>query len=74
MNSRSTNAIEEEVDRIRQNIWAKIKDMTPAEKDAYYQAQANAVRREFNIKVSSLRPVRPIGIEHRRAYKAASAV
>lgn len=73
MNSRAMSDIEAEVDRIRQNIWARIKDMTSEEKEAYYQAQADEARREFNIKVSSLRPVRPIGMPYRRAHQAAAS-
>ena len=73
MNNGSMNDIETEVDMIRQNIWTKIKDMTPDEKSAYYHAQAEEARKEFNIKISGLKPARPVGFEHRRAYEAAFA-
>ena len=72
MDDRPMNDIEAEVDRIRQGIWAKIKDMTPEEKAAYYRARAEAARREFGIKISPLRPVPPVPIEYRRAREADS--
>ena len=72
MSNRVMDPIEAEVDRIRQDIWARIKNMSAEEKDAYYQAQADMLKEEFNIRVSSLKPARPVRAENRRAYQMAS--
>ena len=59
MKNRTDTAIEDEVDAIRQEIWEEIKDMTSAERSAYFRVQTEPVMRQFNIKSSPLRPVPP---------------
>jgi hypothetical protein len=43
--------IEDEIDAIRDKIYEKIKDMTPNERTAYYNALAEEARTKYNIRV-----------------------
>ena len=70
MNNRKMDPIEAEVDAIRQKIWARIKDMTFDEKRAYYRAHEERLFREFNIRVSDIKPAGP----HRHEISLSPAV
>ncbi len=60
MDTRSrAEALEDELDEIRRNIYEKIKGMTAEEEIAYFIAQADPVYKEFNIRRSPLEPVIP---------------
>lgn len=56
MNNRTSNPIEDELDIIRLKI---IKDMTPEEEVAYFRAQNEPIIRQFNLKMSPLKPMEP---------------
>jgi hypothetical protein len=43
--------IEDEIDAIRDKIYEEIKDMTPSEKVAYFNAAVEEARTKYNIRV-----------------------
>ena len=59
MNNRTSNPIEDELDVIRLKIYERIKDMTPEEEVAYFRAQNEPIIRQFNLKMSPLKPLEP---------------
>ena len=67
MNNRTSNPIEDELDVVRLKIYERIKDMTPEEEVAYFRAQNAPIIRQFNLKMSPLKPMEP-----RKRVKAAS--
>jgi len=46
-----TTDIEDEIDAIRDKIYEEIKDMTPAEHIAFFNAKAEEARRKYNFRV-----------------------
>ena len=46
-----TTDIEDEVDAIRDKIYEEIKDMTPSEETAYFNALAEEARKKYNFRV-----------------------
>ncbi len=54
------DTFEDELDAIRLRLYEEIKDMTPEERAAYSNAQAEPVMKEFNIKWAALWPVKPM--------------
>jgi hypothetical protein len=48
--------IEDEIDAIRDKIYERIKDMTPGERRAYYNALAEEARTKYNIRVIKSAP------------------
>ena len=70
MNNRTSNPIEDELDVIRLKIYERIKDMTPEEEVAYFRAQNEPIIRQFNLKMSPLKPMEPrkrAKVTHRRS-------
>ena len=59
MNNRTSNPIEDELDVVRLKIYERIKDMTPEEEVAYFRAQNEPIIRQFNLKMSPLKPMEP---------------
>ena len=59
MNDRTSNPIEDELDIIRLKIYERIKDTTPEEEVAYFRAQNEPIIRQFNLKMSPLKPMGP---------------
>ena len=57
--------VEEEINAIRLQIYEEIKDMTPEEEARYFISRTDPVIRQFNMKMSTLKPVRPIRREER---------
>ena len=55
------DSINAEVFLTRQQILAGIRNMTAKEKDAYYQAIADAVKKVFNPSASGLKSLRSAG-------------
>ncbi|MBQ7220020.1 MAG: hypothetical protein IJS28_03470 [Synergistaceae bacterium] len=51
---------EEELDAIRDAMYEETKHMTTAEHVAYFRARGEAIRKEYNIKRSDLKPLEPI--------------
>ncbi|MBR0203632.1 MAG: hypothetical protein IJQ56_04620, partial [Synergistaceae bacterium] len=49
----------------RLQIYEEIKDMTPEEEARYFISRTDPVIRQFNMKMSTLKPVRPIRREER---------
>ena len=58
-NDRTSNPIEDELDVVRLKIYERIKDMTPEEEVAYFRAQNEPIIRQFNLKMSPLKPMEP---------------
>ena len=46
-----TTDIEDEIDAIRDKIYEEIKDMTPSEETAYFNAIAEKARKKYNFRV-----------------------
>ena len=46
-----TTDIEDEIDTIRDKIYDEIKDMTPGEETAYFNAIAEEARKKYNFRV-----------------------
>jgi len=46
-----TTDIEDQVDAIRDNIYEEIKDMSPSEETAYFNAQAEEAKEKYNFRV-----------------------
>ena len=67
MNNRTFDVLEDELDTIRLRIYERIKGMTPEEEIEYFRARNEPVMRQFNMKMSTLKPVRPIKREERLA-------
>ena len=59
MNDRTSNPIEDELDIIRLKIYERIKDMIPEEEVVYFRAQNAPIIRQFNLKMSPLKPMEP---------------
>ena len=59
MNNRTSNPIEDELDVVRLKIYERIKDMPPEEEVAYFRAQNEPIIRQFNMKMSPLKPMEP---------------
>ena len=51
---------EDELDTIRLALYEKTKNMTPEEEAAFIIADTEPVIKEFNIKMSPLRPLKPM--------------
>ena len=61
--------IEEEINAIRLSIYEEIKDMTPEEMAHYFITETDPIIKQFNMKMSPLRPMKPINWEeHRMEY------
>ena len=54
------DTLEDDLDRIRLTLYEKTKNLTPEEEVAFIIADTEPVIREFNIKMSSLKPLRPM--------------
>ncbi|MBQ9403826.1 MAG: hypothetical protein IJR35_06465 [Synergistaceae bacterium] len=65
MTSAIFDPVEEEINAIRLQIYEEIKDMTPEEEARYFISRTDPVIRQFNMKMSTLKPVRPIRREER---------
>ncbi|MCR4817721.1 MAG: hypothetical protein K5841_02045 [Fretibacterium sp.] len=61
LNNRAKNPIEAEADRMQEKLRAEINSMTPAEKDAYFQSIADALKEAFNPQSARKRLSRPSG-------------
>ena len=59
MNDKTSNPIEDELDSIRLRLYERIKGMPPEEEVAYFRAQNEPIVRQFNMKMSPLKPVKP---------------
>lgn len=59
MNDRTSDPIEDELDIIRLKIYERIKDMTPEEEVAYFREQNEPIIRQFDLKMSPLKPMEP---------------
>ena len=46
-----TTDIEDQIDAIRDKIYEEIKDMTPSEETAYFNAIAEEARKKYNFRV-----------------------
>jgi len=46
-----TTDIEDQVDAIRDKIYEKIKDMSPSERTAYFNAKAEEAKEKYNFHV-----------------------
>lgn len=53
------DVFEDVLDSLRSSIYQEIKDMTPEEETAYFREQTASVFEKFDIKRSSLMPVKP---------------
>ena len=61
--------IEEEINAIRLSIYEEIKDMTHEERAHYFITETDPVIKQFHMKMSPLRPMKPINWEeHRMEY------
>ena len=60
MIDRTSDTLEEELNAIRLSIYEEIKDMTPEEEENYFRTQTEPIIKEFNMKRSTLKPVKPI--------------
>ena len=54
------DAFEDELDAIRLALYEKTMNMTPEEESAFIIADTEPVIKEFNIKMSNLRPLKPM--------------
>ena len=68
--SKHKNPIEAEADMLRKSICAAINNLPPREKDAFYQAMADALRKAFNTETNILEQPRPIKPGHRLVTKS----
>lgn len=59
MSKKTFETFEGELDAIRLNLHEEVKNMTPEEELAY-QAQVEPLYREFGIRTSELKPVKPV--------------
>ena len=57
--------IEEEINAIRLQIYEEIKDMTPEEEAHYFISRTDPIIKQFNMKMSTLKPVKAIKREER---------
>ena len=48
---RLTTDIEDQIDAIRDKIYEEIKDMTPSEETAYFNAVAEEAKKKYNFRV-----------------------
>ena len=58
--SKAHDSLEDELDAIRLSIYEEIKDMTPEEEENYFRTRTDPNIKQFNMKISPLRPVRPV--------------
>lgn len=49
-----------ELDNIRRKLSAKVSSMTPEEQNEYFRKVDEAMAQEFNIKISPMKPCRPV--------------
>jgi hypothetical protein len=49
--------VEDEVDAIRDNLWERLKNMTPTELDNHYKQQEERLLEEYGIRVEKATPV-----------------
>ena len=59
MIDRTSDTLEDELDAIRLQIYEEIKDMTPEEHVAYFRARTDPIIKQYNMKISTLKPVKP---------------
>ncbi len=59
MGEKIYDTFEDELDAIRLRLYEEIKHMTTEEKLAHLEAKTEPVMKEFNIKTSALKPVKP---------------
>ena len=52
--------IEAEVNAIRLRIYEEIKDMTPEKEAHYFISRTDPIIKQFNLKMSDLKPVKPM--------------
>ena len=57
--------VEEEINAIRLQIYEEIKGMTPEEEAHYFISRTDPIIKQFNMKMSTLKPVKPIKREER---------
>ncbi len=60
MVDRTSDTLEEELNAIRLSIYEEIKDMTPEEEENYFRTGTDPIIKQFNMKISPLKPVRPV--------------
>ena len=60
MSDERFDPIEEEIHAIRLKIYEEIKDMTPEEEAHYFISRTDPIIKQFNLKLSDLKPVKPI--------------
>lgn len=65
MQERFFDPIEEEINTIRLRIYDRIKNMTPEEEARYFITRTDPIIKKYNMKMSPLRPVKPIKREDR---------
>ena len=55
---------EEELYATKRKLSAEIEGMTPEERAAYINAKTDPIIKQFHIKISTLKPVKPMWYEH----------